>query len=158
MEKLAASVEAAALPTLSDLTLCDGSVPSPCAIDGDTDRVCGDSGGSFWEVHGRMSVPNYQQGTMPYDFPAMGGAITWDGAGDPVVASTIDVCFALTIPKSTAPGTGWPLVVHAHGTGGSFKAAVSAGIAEQLATASTPMATLTFDGVGHGERRGASAR
>ncbi len=158
MEKLAAAVEAGSLPTLSSLTLCDGSTPSPCEIAGDTERVCGDSSGAFWEVHGRMSVPNFQQGTMPYEFPPQGGAITYDGEGDPVVANTIDVCFALTIPKSTAPGTGWPLVVHAHGTGGTFKAAVGNGIAEQLATASTPMATLTFDGIGHGERRGTSSR
>jgi predicted esterase len=55
-------------------------------------------------------------------------------------------------------GGGWPVVVHAHGTGGNFRAAIGAGIAGELATAATPMATFTFDGVGHGERRGASTR
>lgn len=158
MLELAAAVEAAPLPALADLTLCDGQTASPCEIAGDPDRVCGDSAGSYWEIHGRLTIPNYQQGTLPYDVPAMGGQIDFDGSGDPVQAGTLDVCFALTVPKSTAPGTGWPLVVHAHGTGGSFNAAVANGIAEELATASAPMATLTFDGVGHGERRGASPR
>ena len=158
MLRLAAHVEAGALPALSDLTLCDGSTPSPCEIPGDTDRVCGDSSGQFWEIHGRMSVPNYQQGTLPYDFPAMGGQIDYDGSGTPIVAGTLDVCFALTVPKSAAPGGGWPLVVYAHGTGGSFKAAATNGVARELSIATPAMATLTFDGVGHGERRGASTR
>ncbi|MCB9561739.1 MAG: hypothetical protein H6709_16650 [Kofleriaceae bacterium] len=158
MVKLAQAVEAGPLPALSDLTLCDGATASPCEIAGDTARVCGDSSGSFWEIHGRVSIPNFQQGTLPYEFPADGGNIMYDGNGDPVQNGTLDVCFALTVPKSQMPAGGWPLVVHAHGTGGSFKAAVNNGIAEHLATASTPMATLTFDGVGHGERRGSSTR
>lgn len=152
---LDAQVEAAALPALTSVTLCDGVVASPCASD--ATRACGDSSGSFWEIHGRMSVPNYQAGTLPYEKPVDGGDIRYAN-NQPMVQGSLDVCFALTIPKGTAPGGGWPLVVHAHGTGGSFKAAVAAGIADTLATASTPMATLTFDGVGHGERRGASSR
>lgn len=151
---LAAQVEAGTLPALSSVTLCDGATASPCAGDG---RACGDSSGAFWEVHGRMSVPNYQAGTLPYERPADGGDVRESG-GAPVVQGSLDVCFALTVPKGSAPAAGWPLVVHAHGTGGGFTNAVGNGIAETLATAATPMATLTFDGVGHGERRGASAR
>jgi hypothetical protein len=158
MLRLGAQVEAGALPTLSDLTLCDGTAPSPCEIPGDTDRVCGGVATDYYEIHGRMSIPNYQQGTLPYDFPPMGGQIDYDGAGDPIVAGTLDVCFALTVPKSAAPVGGWPLLVHAHGTGGSFKAAVNNGIARELSTSTPAFATLTFDGVGHGERRGASTR
>lgn len=158
MLRLGAQVEAGALPVLSDLTLCDGATPSPCEIAGDTDRVCGGVSADYYEIHGRMTIPNYQQGTLPYDFPPMGGQIDYDGAGDPIVAGTLDVCFALTVPKSTAPVGGWPLVVHAHGTGGSFKAAVNNGIARELSVATPAMATLTFDGIGHGERRGASTR
>jgi len=155
-EKLAAAVTGGALPQLTDLTLCDGQTTSPC--DGDGDRHCGDSSGSFWEIQGRFTEPNFQGGTLPYETPADGGAIQWDAGGDPVAQGTSSVCFALTIPKSTMPGGGWPLVVHAHGTGGSFKDAINSGIADKLATASTPMATLTYDGVGHGERRGSSTR
>lgn len=158
MLRLGAAVEAGALPVLSDLTLCDGATASPCEIAGDPDRVCGDVDADFHEIHGRMTIPNYQQGTLPYDFPPMGGQIDYDGAGDPIQAGTLDVCFALTVPKSTPPGTGWPLLVHAHGTGGSFKAAVNNGIAGELSVSTPAFATLTFDGIGHGERRGASTR
>lgn len=153
--QLAQAVLASPLPALSELTLCDGVAVSPCA--GEDGRACGDSSGSFWEIHGRFAEPNYQAGTLPYATPADGGEITYTGAV-PDAHGTTSVCFALTIPKTTAPGTGWPLVVHAHGTGGSFKSAVTGGIADRLATATTPMATLTFDGVVHGDRRNGSAR
>lgn len=158
MLALAQATEAGPLPTLSDLTVCDGTTPSPCEIAGDAGRVCGDSSGNFTEIHGRMTIPNFQQGTLPYEFPADGGGIEFDGGGVPVQAGTLEVCFALTVPKAAMPGGGYPLVVHAHGTGGSFKAAVTNGIASALAGAAVPMATLTFDGVGHGERRGSSTR
>lgn len=154
--KLAETVTAGALPTLTDLTLCDGTHVSPC--DGDGDRHCGDSSGPYWEVHGRFSEPNYQQGTLPYETPADGGGVRFDTGGNPVQAGTQSICFALTIPKSAMPASGWPLVVHAHGTGGSFKAAIANGIATAVTNGSVPMATLTFDGVGHGARRGASSR
>jgi fermentation-respiration switch protein FrsA (DUF1100 family) len=155
-EKLAAAVTGGALPQLTDLTLCDGQTTSPC--DGDGDRHCGDSSGSFWEIQGRFTEPNFQAGTLPYETPADGGAIQWDGSGDPVAQGTSAVCFALTIPKTTMPSGGWPLVIHAHGTGGSFEDGINSGIAGALATTSTPMATLTYDGIGHGERRGSSTR
>jgi hypothetical protein len=150
------AVEALPAPNLTDLTLCDGSTLSPCALPGDSERVCGNSSGNFWEIQGRISIPNFQQGTLPYEFPADGGNINFDPSGAPQQTGTLNVCFALTVPKGTAPPSGWPLVVHAHGTGGSFKSAINAGIATRLASAS--MATLTFDGIGHGERRGTSTR
>jgi len=152
------AVEALPAPDLTDLTLCDGATPSPCALPGDSERVCGNSSGNFWEIHGRMSIPNFQQGTLPYELPADGGNINFDAFGTPQQSGTLNVCFALTVPKTPVPFTGWPLVVHAHGTGGSFKSAIYAGIASRLAGATTPIATLTVDGVGHGARRGASTR
>ena len=150
------AVEAQPAPALSDLTVCAPAVTSPCAIAGDSERVCGDSAGAFWEIHGRMSIPNFQQGTLPYEEPADGGQVVFDAGGVPVQAGTLDVCFALTVPKSAEPASGWPLVVHAHETGGSFRSAIDKGIADELATATVPMATLTFDEVAHGERRGTS--
>ncbi len=158
MRALAQATEATAVPALSDLVVCDGATASPCEIAGDTGRVCGDSSGNFTEIHGRLSIPNYQQGTLPYEFPADGGAITFDGSGVPQQNGTLDVCFAMTVPKTAMPVGGWPLVVYAHGTGGSFKNAVTNGVASALAGATAPMATLSFDGVGHGERRGSSLR
>lgn len=155
--KLAAQVEAAPAPTITDLTLCDGVAISPCA-GGDATRACGDSSGAFYEVHGRLGVANYQGGTLPYERPADGGAIELDGSGEPVVQGALSVCFAMTIPKTAAPSGRWPVVIHAHGTGGGYRAAIDDGIATALATAAVPMATFTFDGVGHGARRGDSGR
>ncbi|MBK9030652.1 MAG: hypothetical protein IPL61_04820 [Myxococcales bacterium] len=103
-------------------------------------------------------MPNYQSGTLPYERPVDGGAIAVDGAGAPMVQGELPVCFAMTIPKGMMPSGGWPVVVYAHGTGGNYRSAIGNGIAERLAGASTPMATFTFDGVAHGERRGTSAR
>lgn len=158
MIALSEAVQNLPAPTLSNLTLCDGVNTSPCAISGDTDRVCGAPNADYYEIHGKISIPNYQQGTLPYEFPADGGEILYDGAGTPTQNGSTDVCFALTVPKTTMPVSGWPLVVHAHGTGGSFKAAINDGISDALATAGTPMATLTFEGIGSGARRGASTR
>ncbi len=155
--QLATQVAAGAVPALSNLTLCDGTNVSPCA--GDGGRACGDSSGGFWEIHGKVAVPRYQQGTEPYATPTDGGAILYnDFNRSPIQQGTEQVCFALTVPKGVAPVSGWPLVVHAHGTGGSFKDAISSGIATELAGASRPMATLTLEGVAHGARRGTSTR
>lgn len=154
---LAAQVAGGPLPALSDLTLCDGTHVSPCA--GDGGRACGDSSGAFWEIHGRVAVPRYQTGTQPFERPADGGTILYnDFDRAPIQQGTEPVCFALTVPKGAAPASGWPLVVHAHGTGGSFEDAIASGIAQQLATASRPMATLTLEGIAHGARRGTSTR
>jgi len=153
---LAAATLATALPTLSDLVLCDGATTtSVCATD--PTRACGDANADYYEIQGRFTEPRWQQGTEPYAVPADGGAITWNGA-TPTQNGTEEVCFDLTIPKGTMPGGGWPLVVHAHGTGGSFKDAIGSGVATALATSTPQMATLTFDGVGHGARRGTSTR
>lgn len=155
-KRLAAATIAAGLPTLSDLVLCDGATTtSPCASD--PQRMCGDPSADYYEIQGRFTEPRWQQGTEPYETPADGGAIMWNGT-TPVANGTEQVCFDLTIPKGTMPGAGWPVVVHAHGTGGSFKDAIGTGVASALATATPKIATLTFDGVGHGLRRGASKR
>ncbi len=156
MERLAQAVEASAAPVLKDLTLCDGTNTSPCE-DSTGRGACSSPNNDFHEIHGRYSVPVYQAGTPPYETPADGGGIVEVG-GVPQQVSSVDVCFALTIPKTTMPGGGWPLSVYAHGTGGSFTGAVQSGVATTLATASTPIAMFSFDGVVHGERRGASTR
>lgn len=155
LRQLATQLAASAPPALSDVTLCDGTATSPCASDG----ACGDSSGAFWEIHGKLAIPRYQRGTPPFATPAEGGGIQYtDFDHTPIVQATEQVCFALTVPKGAAPATGWPLVVHAHGTGGGIKSAIDDGIAGALATAARPMATLTFEGVAHGSRRGTSTR
>ena len=151
--RLLQAVAAAPAPALTDLTLCTGGVTSPCE-DASGRGACGPTSPDYYEIHGRYSVPIYQQGTPPYQRPADGGGIAMSG-GVPVVQRTEDVCFALTIPKAgVMPAGGWPLVVFAHGTGGSFKNAIDGGVAGALAVATAPMAVFAYDGVEHGERKG----
>jgi hypothetical protein len=54
------------------------------------------------------------------------------------------------------PNAGWPLVLFAHGTGGSFRSHVNDEVAGALATAAEPFAVLGIDQVQHGPRRGGS--
>lgn len=151
---LAAATVAEPPPVLSDVTLCKDGVTSPCD-DGDV-RVCGAEDPAYYEIHGRFSVPIFQAGNEPYQTPADGGDIDFS-TGSPAPVRTEEVCFALTIPKAaTMPTGGWPLVVFAHGTGGSFRSGITNGVARNLATASVPMAMFSYDGVVHGERRGSS--
>jgi hypothetical protein len=159
MQRLAASVAAQPAPVLTALTLCDAGVRSPCD-DGTADRACpATPNAAFHEIHGRMRMPIYQQGTAPYETPEQGGGIV-ETAGAPQVARTEDVCFALSIPKSVVPppASGWPLMVHSHGTGGSMRSFVTTGLAKALASGGVPSAVLGFDAVEHGARRGASSK
>ena len=152
--RLAAAVAAQPAPVLSVLTRCDTGVTSPCD-DGTPARACVAADPRFHEIHGKLTIPIFQQGTAPYQKPTDGGGIT-ETAGVPQVARTEAVCFALTIPKATAPTTGWPLVVYHHGTGGSMRSIVTDGVAGALAGGTPAAAGLGFEAVEHGARRGAS--
>jgi hypothetical protein len=152
--RVVAAVAAQPAPVLSALTRCDSGVTSPCD-DGTPARACVAADPKFYEIHGKLTLPIFQQGTAPYLVPADGGGIT-ETSGVPQVARTEAVCFALTIPKSTAPAAGWPLVVYHHGTGGSMRSIVSDGIAGALAGATPATASLGFEAVQHGARRGTS--
>ena len=77
---------------------------SPCD-DGTPARACVAADPKFHEIHGKLTIPIFQQGTAPYEKPADGGGIT-ETAGVPQVARTEAVCFALTIPKASRAG-GW---------------------------------------------------
>jgi hypothetical protein len=150
-----------AVPTVSDLTLCDDGVESPCS-QGEGERECATAHGSFAEIHGRISLPIFREGTAPYLRPVDGGDIARDVDGVPTVVRQEDVCFALTVPREAAPlPEGYPLVVYAHGTGGSFRSAIANGLAEDWATnqqdsSPWPVATLAIDLPQHGPRRGDS--
>lgn len=154
MQAVAKATLAAPAPTLTDLTLCDGTAVSPCA--GPGGRACGAPNADYYEIHGRFTEPSFQAGTAPFATVADGGAIAYAPDGTPTVQATQAVCFALTIPKTALANV--PLVIHAHGTGGSFESAIADGIATALARAPTPMATLTYDGVVHGARANGSTR
>ncbi len=147
MASLAAAVKAATAPTAAGWVKCVAGATSPCP-QADGDRACGTGTADYDEYHALITLPIFQKGTEPY--LASGGDI----AATPV--RTEAVCASLTVPKSAEPAAGYPLVVYAHGTGGSFRDHVRPEVAGVLATATPPMAVLGYDQVEHGTRRGAS--
>jgi hypothetical protein len=159
--KLPAAVAAATAPAATSWVKC-GSGPTPCPQAGG-DRDCGAGSANFDEYNALVSLPVFQRGTAPYQNPDDGGDFEWNATtGQPVVQRYEQVCMSLTLPKGTPPVAGWPLVIYAHGTGGSFRSHITEGLADRLATAKTstattvPMAVLGIDQVEHGPRRGAS--
>jgi hypothetical protein len=157
-KKIAVSAQAAAAPTVTGWTLCkDASTKSPCPM-ADGDRGCGAANPAFDELHGLVEIPIFQKGTAPY--LASGGEIDVSGDASTPVAPvrTEKVCAALTVPKGTAPAGGWPIVVYAHGTGGSFRTHAVDGTAAMLSSidlggTKTGFAVLGIDQVGHGPRQ-----
>jgi hypothetical protein len=150
MESIADAVADLDPPTATDWVACDTDVESPCP-DATGDRACGAPTADYQEYHALVSLPIFQEGTSPYLTPADGGAIAV--SADP---PRQDVCLSLTVPTGTAPAAGWPLVVTAHGTGGSFRSHVRDEVAGVLSSGSVPFAVLGIDQVVHGPRRGDS--
>lgn len=89
-------------------------------------------GVSFYEIHGTYDAPNFQAGTVPYLTPKDGGEIKLDSKGNPKPARTETLRFAISIPKGTMPADGWPVVLYAHGTGGSYRTFLINYTAERL--------------------------
>lgn len=163
VERLATAVSTQPAPTADAWVKCGGGTPSPCT-DVTGARACGAST-AFDEWHTLISLPIFQQGTAPYLTPAMGGAI--DSSALPLMpVRTEKVCATLTVPKGTAPSGGWPVVLYAHGTGGSFRSHAGDGAAATASSITLPGVTtgpvqaamLGFDQVGHGPRRGAAGQ
>ncbi len=127
---------------------CGGNAKSPCA-QAEGGRACGAGTDEYDEYQGLIAMPIFQKGKPPY--LESGGDIDTSG---PV--RTESVCAALSVPKGTAPAAGWPVVVYAHGTGGSFRGHLVPEVAGALATASPKFAVLGIDQVEHGPRRGDS--
>ncbi len=71
----------------------------------------------IYRVEAWFELPEFQAGEPP-DFKG-GGGIVFDEEGRPVVQRKELVAFTLAIPKGDMPTDGWPLVIYAHGTGGS---------------------------------------
>jgi hypothetical protein len=155
------AIRAEAAPTLSDLTVCADGVASPC--DDGEQRTCA-TDERYWEVHGRIGLPVFQEGTAPYELPEDGGGITYDADGVPQRVRTEDVCMVMTIPKVAAvPEEGFPVVLYGHGTGGASTSPVRNGLAGQFASEDggagvANAVTIGFDLPQHGTRRGDSDR
>lgn len=156
MASLDSAVAAAGAPQVEPWVKCGGGAVSPCAT------AC-TAPAAFDEWHTRIELPIFQEGTAPYLTPAEGGNISPDAG----MVRREKVCAALTTPKGTPPADGWPLVLYAHGTGGSYRSHAGDGAGEALVSVlldggttdggALPggYAVLGFDQVGHGTRRGA---
>jgi hypothetical protein len=149
---------------------CGPGVHSPCATPNWAQSVAGKAGvpdprdcpqtvnPAYTEVHARIKLPYFQTGERPYLHS--GGALKLDGQGKPALVDYESVCMAITVPKTPMPAGGWPLLVFAHGTGGSFRS-VADGVAAQVSAlvgnggAPIRYATLGIDQPMHGNRRGA---
>lgn len=144
----------AQVPTASELTVCDGATVSPCddGLQGDEhERGCFERGEGYDEIHGKLSLPIVQEGTAPYLDGTSGGAAT-------SVQRREDVCIGMTVPDAAMPAEGWPVIVYAHGTGGSFRSHMRDGTVDIVNSISIDGQTLQFltigwDQVGHGSRR-----
>ena len=158
------AVRAAAAPTAAGFVRCDTGVRSPCD-DGLAGAVhvrgcLGAADPAFDELQGTFEIPYFQAGARPYRTVGS-GAIATDAAGRPMAQGTERVCVTVTVPRGAeAPAGGWPTVLYAHGTGGSFRSVVTEGLAGALAgvdvggASAVRFATVGFDGVMHGDRRG----
>jgi hypothetical protein len=146
----------AEVPTASELTLCDDGVTSPCddGLDGDEhQRGCFGAGDGYSEIQGKISLPVFQNGTAPY--LDEGGDVT------PDVKRREDVCMAMTVPDATQPEDGWPVLIYAHGTGGSYRSHVNDGTLDVVNSIDVDGETVQFltigwDQVQHFTRRGDS--
>ena len=136
----------------------------PCSTDAgasDDDR-CSAVSGDFTELHATVAAPIFQAGTRPYFEEAQGGDVEI-AAGKAIVQGSEQLRLSLTIPSGDMPADGWPIVLYAHGTGGSFRSGIDDGTAGRMSAIlvdgqPVKAALIGYDGVQHGPRRGTSER
>jgi pimeloyl-ACP methyl ester carboxylesterase len=76
-------------------------------------------GDGYRLYEGWATVPVWQHGDRPYG--EVGGGFRFGADGSPEVAFWERTRFALSIPDEDPPEGGWPVVLYAHGTGGSYR-------------------------------------
>jgi hypothetical protein len=107
------------------------------------------------EYRGRYGPsPNFQEGQMPFTLDGEGGAFATSG-GAPRVVDTFDLRFSLVVPEAARcpmPEAGYPMVLYAHGTGGTYRSFIHDGTAASLA--SQCLASMGIDQIFHGTRPG----
>jgi hypothetical protein len=99
--------------------------------------------------------PDYQQGTPP--FLSEGGDFVFKD-GKPVKQRDFELRFKLVVPNATKcpmPAAGYPIVLYAHGTTGSWTSFINEGTADALVAKC--IASMGVDQIFHGTRPGAPA-
>jgi len=72
--------------------------------------------GTFCEVIGQMTLPQFQTGTQPFD---TGGTFDLGPDGLPQKQGDMTVPIAISLPEGTAmPSGGYPFILYLHGSGG----------------------------------------
>jgi hypothetical protein len=104
---------------------------------------------TFTVYDGTFPAPNFQTGEPPYGVSG-GGDIQLGSDGLPVVQRTENLRVSFSIPAGTAPATGWPVVMYATGTGGTYHQYVVDRIAHVLAASG--LAAVAIDPVLSGPR------
>ncbi|MEZ4250782.1 MAG: hypothetical protein R3B99_21355 [Polyangiales bacterium] len=103
---------------------------------------------------GAYRATSFQTGDIP--FVSDGGEILFDAAGDPIPQETIELRFALSVPRQAPPAGGFPILIYAHGTGGDYLTFEREGLAEDLA--SIGIAVMGVDQIHHGPRNPTSTQ
>ncbi len=167
-QQLATAASSALAPTIKDnqWTLCEAGTNSPCADPafagpGVDQRQCpAQPSPDYYELHARINLPMYQEGTLPYQGDGSGGNLYLGADGKPAPHDFKPVCMAVTIPKNVPmPANGWPLIVMAHGTGGCMRSMADS-FGSQVSAIQAPngqtvhYATLGIDQPMHFDRRG----
>ncbi|MBI5507751.1 MAG: hypothetical protein HY903_03245 [Deltaproteobacteria bacterium] len=137
----------------NDVVLCDTGVVSACedGLSGAEDkRGCTAADAGFRHFQGTYQGPVFQAGTRPYVRPSAGGAFSYDGQGLPQKQRNESMCFALATPTAAPQSGGYPVIIYAHGTGGSYRSAIDEGLAAELVAKG--FAVIGIDNVMHGIR------
>ena len=99
--------------------------------------------------------PDYQQGELPFKGATGGGGFEFRN-GKPVVQREFSLRFVLAVPngqRCPMPERGYPIVLHAHGTGGDYRSHLRSGTFDDLAERC--IASMGIDQIFHGTRPGA---
>ena len=105
----------------------------------------------YW-YEGIYDAPCFQQGRLPFFRIEDGGNIVRDPeTGRPIIQRVEPLRFSFSVPKRLIrPRDGWPVVIYAHGTGGSYFSFMRSRVAERLAQYGIAM--ISIDQVMHEPR------
>ncbi len=78
----------------------------------------------FCEIIGTMDVPEFQEGTPPFN---TGGLFVFGEDGLPIEQNTSTIPVVLNLPLEEMPAEGYPLVMYFHGSGGTYNQVVDRG-------------------------------